>query len=118
MHQKYQQLFLMLYSLLVSSIFDICGSMLCKLFAIMAFELSYHCANLLLYRCIILDDEDDKKTEISRMHRIYGNAYLTIVSALTSSVNEYLLVESKPRPYRPGELSRRVQLELDQASLK
>ncbi|PMD33941.1 HET-domain-containing protein, partial [Hyaloscypha variabilis F] len=54
--------------------------------------------------CIIQDSEDDKIKELSRMHEVYANAYVTIVAANATDCNE-------------GFLQRRIQLPDDPATV-
>lgn len=52
--------------------------------------------------CIIQDSEQDKLSEIGRMHTIYRNAFLTIVAASAGNVNDGFLQVRSPVPARDG----------------
>ncbi|KAI0369473.1 HET-domain-containing protein [Pilatotrama ljubarskyi] len=47
--------------------------------------------------CIIQDSDEDKRRELGRMHRIYRNAYLTIIAASAQKVGEGFL-QDRPAP--------------------
>ncbi|KAI0350134.1 HET-domain-containing protein [Trametes cingulata] len=47
--------------------------------------------------CIIQDSDEDKRRELGRMHRIYRNAYLTIIAASAQKVSEGFL-QDRPVP--------------------
>jgi hypothetical protein len=50
--------------------------------------------------CIIQDSKDDKIKELSRMHEVYANAYVTIVAANAKDCNEGFL---QPRIQQPDD---------------
>ncbi|OJT05662.1 hypothetical protein TRAPUB_3521 [Trametes pubescens] len=49
--------------------------------------------------CIIQDSDEDKRSEIGRMHRIYRSAHLTIIAASARRVSEGFLHTRRASPY-------------------
>ncbi|KAI0826815.1 heterokaryon incompatibility protein-domain-containing protein [Trametes gibbosa] len=52
--------------------------------------------------CIIQDSDEDKKHELSRMHRVYRDAHLTIVAASAQRVSEGFLQDRADVPMMSG----------------